>query len=165
MYRRTNKFGKFEVKKVKNKGAVSKMSFVSRSLHAPLNQRTSLTSDVLSSQTTIGHPLLTSFIDIANSQLSLDRAHAHNVQPTWTIKKRKKKKKRNKRKKEKTTWSEIHSIFWISTPPPSSKKKIREICRLGWLHVSDHYPSLADLFILLPSYALNPVRHIHNAHQ
>ena len=35
-YRRTNKVGKFEVKKVKNKGAVSKMSFVSRSLHAPL---------------------------------------------------------------------------------------------------------------------------------
>ena len=34
---RTNKFGKFEVKKVKNKGAEwAKMSFVSRSLHAPL---------------------------------------------------------------------------------------------------------------------------------
>ena len=36
-FRRTNKVGKFEVKKVENKGAASKMSFGSRSLHAPLN--------------------------------------------------------------------------------------------------------------------------------
>ena len=36
-FRRTNKVGKFEVKKVKSKGAVRKMSFVSRSLHAPLS--------------------------------------------------------------------------------------------------------------------------------
>ena len=35
-FRKTNKVGKFEVKKVKNKGAVSKMSFLSRSVHAPL---------------------------------------------------------------------------------------------------------------------------------
>ena len=34
--RRTNKVGKFEVKKVKNKGAVSKNVVGSRSLHAPL---------------------------------------------------------------------------------------------------------------------------------
>ena len=39
-FRRTNKVGKFEVKKVKIKGAVSKlkMSFVLRSVHAPFKQ-------------------------------------------------------------------------------------------------------------------------------
>ena len=35
-YRRTNKVGKFEVKKVKIREQWAKMSFVSRSLHAPL---------------------------------------------------------------------------------------------------------------------------------
>ena len=36
-FRRTNKVGKFEVKKVKVRERWAKMSFVSRSLHAPLN--------------------------------------------------------------------------------------------------------------------------------
>ena len=36
-FRRTNKVGKFEVKKVKNKGAVNKNVVRSRSLHAPLD--------------------------------------------------------------------------------------------------------------------------------
>ena len=38
-FRRINKVGKFEVKKVNSKRAVSKMSFVSRSLHAPLKNK------------------------------------------------------------------------------------------------------------------------------
>ena len=37
-FRRTNKVGKFEVTKVKKKGAVSKNVVVSRSLHAPQKQ-------------------------------------------------------------------------------------------------------------------------------